>query len=372
MHTPTINTVSNTIGCSWVNNTNPEYKKYIAQPTINQRQPVIDFNAAKNQFIAQKKIVNRLKHNTTEIDAFINKSKALETNITVHKGYLKDGYFGNVTTGVLKNITNNSVQNIAIKTLKNLDEIPDDYQVLPVNISFFYEVKSLLKLKNQSNIVQLIAAFKNTEEGAHRIILELGDISLSSYNDKFVANEPNIFLSNDNLAYIIKEALLAIVACIKYKIHHLDIHCGNLLIFFQQQKIKLSDFGMVAINYNRRKSALNMKHQLLFCLCECIVTNSKNNPILNEVLTVMKVNITQQLQQNKLPATEENIWYQLHNDYKDKILEYRANNQFSEYFLCFEYFHDVINIADINSIINLISDKFSYKPLTNLVYTGSR
>jgi serine/threonine protein kinase len=367
MHPTTINTVPSTSCCSWKNNQNTIYKKYIAKQTINQQQPLIDFTAAKNQFITQKKIVNRLKHNTTEIDAFVEKSKALETNISVHKGYLKDGYFGNVTTGVLRNTTNNSIQNIAIKTLKKLNEIPDDYQILPVDISFFYEVKSLLMLKNQSNIVQLVAAFKDTEEGLYRVVLELGDISLNDYNDKFVASKPNIFLTNDNLAYILKEVLLAIVACIKYKIHHLDIHCGNLLIFFQQQKIKLSDFGMVAIVYSRKKSALNMKHQLLFCLCECIVANSKNNPILNEILIVIKAKAIQQLQHNKLPLTEENIWYQLLNCYKDKILEYRVNNQFSEYFLCFEYFHDVINIPDINTIINLIDNKFSYKFLTKLM-----
>ena len=340
---------------------------YISSPDISNNQVIYDFTAAKNKYIEQKNIINIANYSTTEIDGFLRRSVSLVKEIEVDNNYLKDGYFGNVVTGVLKNRDNKSTQKIAIKTLKKTNEIPKDYQVLPVDISFFYEVKSLLKLQNQENIVQIIAACKNTTNYMYRIVLELGDISLDNYNNKFIGKTTNGFLTNDNLAYILKEVLSAVRTCIQFKIHHLDIHSGNLLIFFKQQKIKLSDFGMVALEYDELQSASNMKGQILFCLCECIVANSKNNPILSELLQSIKTKVIEQLQKKQLPLSEENILYQLHIEYRNKILEYAKNNKFLEYFLCFNYYYQIMKMTDFANIINLVENKFNCKFLTKFI-----
>ena len=306
--------------------------------------------------------------NNNDYSSFIQSYSNFADNITIKK-QLGKGIQGIVFKGYFK-YNGSAKQKIAVKTTKNTKSIKDlsgqqiDRSYTKYTID---EINTLLKLRHSENIVKIISAFEEEIAGNFfnfkvHIVMELASISLKDYRQLRVDRKINISKENGN--YAMKECLSGVRDCDKLKIHHADIHAGNFLMFFSQQKIKLCDFGLLS-TYNSQQSGYSMSVRTISIVIQFINDCSLSNEIFEFFISTTKTNISRKYNISLQEA--EN-----HPDYlieaKEKIAEFlNANQQLAETLVDSEkYCRENKDTCLADKIISEIEEKSTCKPLTPL------
>jgi serine/threonine protein kinase len=168
-----------------------------------------------------------------------NPSNFFSKNIVLHKE-IGEGLFSHIFLGILSVPQKNIDARFAVK-------ISDKDNTLKF---FMDEVKALHLLKASPFIVNMFASY--ILEDIPHILLELGNISLDKLYYRMLEN--NLSITDGNLSLILDNLSRAAEAMIELKIDYFDLHCGNILYFFNQGVFKVIDFNQAKFDVSNEKN----------------------------------------------------------------------------------------------------------------------
>jgi hypothetical protein len=179
-------------------------------------------------------------NSSISFDGFLQKSLAIKPNIQITDKQLGKGENGKVMLARLYDEDTKTHKDVAVKILYK-DKPENTYE------SFKNEVATGLALKKvKDTFTETIAAFEDNETNSFQIVMELADIDFSNAIDLFKDSDGKLPMDIiGNMLVSTAQLIKIILIC---NIWYSDLHGGNRLLFFKQDKIKICDFGMCSIN----------------------------------------------------------------------------------------------------------------------------
>jgi serine/threonine protein kinase len=176
--------------------------------------------------------------NSTQIE--LNQIKINSTtthNKLVWHNKIGEGLYSNVFIASFKIKEKNIADRFAVK----ISDKSDKYNEYENKKKFLQEVQALSKMKNCQFIIDIISYY--THNNIPYLLLELGDINLGHLFEIMI--KKNIELSYGNINFMLDNLSRAAEAMLKCQIVHDDLSPSNIIYFFNQGVIKISDFNEV-------------------------------------------------------------------------------------------------------------------------------
>jgi serine/threonine protein kinase len=196
-----------------------------------------------------------------------NYEEASQEGIQLSKKLLGSGSFGKVSKGLLQN--EHGQIDVAIKKLHFGFNVTRD---------FHSEINALYTLKNEDNIITILFALHDPSGVYNHIVMECGDMDLGHYLE-FIKTHSDIEINNKQLSKIGYDIFTALLSCLNHGVLNTDIKLDNYIIFFDQNIIKLADFGVLSTNRQDGSIQVRMTRQTAKCFVECslnrITTDNK-------------------------------------------------------------------------------------------------
>jgi serine/threonine protein kinase len=155
--------------------------------------------------------------------------------------YISEGCFGKVSTAHLK-----SGSKVAIKEFKQ-QAYKDEYKKDVMLAKIWREAANLIKVKGHPKFVEISGIYVNNINNpciSMAIVMECASGDLRAYKNAIVENK-EVKLSYENIRYLALEIFSIVDACKQVKIDYLDFHLGNILVFYENKKLKLGDIDKI-------------------------------------------------------------------------------------------------------------------------------